>query len=670
MNDLRIPDKRFRPEIEGIRALAALLVAIYHIWINSVSGGVDVFFIVSGYLITTSLVSKITRDGTIRFFDYLFGLFRRLLPLALIVIFFTTVMSIYLLPKSRWGETIPEIFASIFYYQNWQLANNAIDYLAQNNSASPLQHFWALSLQGQFYITWPLLILIVFFVSKRLLKTPIRKTLLVSLSFVFIISLGYSMYITSNNQSWAYFDSFARVWEFSLGGILALVIPYLKFNRMVHLIIGWMGVAVISLTGVMIPVSNTFPGFAALIPTTAVILVLVSAENNHKFSVHHLLGTRPFLFFGSISYAFYLWHWPILIFYYTHFNVDSVPFVDGLYIILIAFVLSFISSRIIESPIRKVSVQTAKLRLTTILLLFLIPVIAMSTAWNMYFTQSTTASTTEDSIKTVSTRLAKNSDTTSSNNELIPSLLKAPEDLSKVYDRSECYTKMTETEVKTCSVGETENPSYTIALIGGSHSGHWYTPLMEIAKNLNLQIDLYIKDACRFSTKDFDGVLSESCMTWNQNVVEPLIESNPDLVFTTASVSKGETIPQGYLEMWEKLEGNTHVFAVRDNPYMPEDIPQCIEEKGIEECSTDRDKVLADTKPWENTEDVPNNVTFADLSDYYCDDDTCYPVLNNIIVYRDSHHFSATFAKTLAPPLQEHIEITLDKIDTKNSLDS
>lgn len=143
MKDLAVPEKKFRPELEGVRALAALLVAIYHIWLGSVSGGVDVFFIVSGYLITTSLLNRFERDGKIKIFEYILGLLRRLLPLALTVILFIILVSIFILPQSQWFQTIPHVFSSMFYYQNWQLANEAVDYLAQNNEASPFQHFLA-----------------------------------------------------------------------------------------------------------------------------------------------------------------------------------------------------------------------------------------------------------------------------------------------------------------------------------------------------------------------------------------------------------------------------------------------------------------------------------------------------------------------------------------------
>ncbi|WP_163539690.1 acyltransferase family protein [Gracilibacillus sp. YIM 98692] len=666
MTDLKAPEKRFRPEIEGVRVLAAFLVAIYHIWLGSVSGGVDVFFIVSGYLITTSLLSKMIKEGKVNIFEYLLGLMRRLLPLALTVSFFVTIGAIYILPQSRWSDTIPEIFASIFYYQNWQLAFNAVDYLAQNNAASPFQHFWALSLQGQFYVTWPIVIFIAYLIARKILKTPVRKTLLAILSIIFIASLSYSIYITTVNQPWAYFDSFARVWEFSLGGILALLIPYLSWKKSVNLIVGWLGFAIISLTGIILPVTDVFPGYAALLPTFGVILVIVSAENASKYGVQRFLGSKPLLYLGSMSYAFYLWHWPLLIFYLSYFGVEQASFIGGVAIILTALVLSFASTKMLETPVRKISVKQSKVRLATVLVCFLLPVVAVGTSWNIHVKETLAEINEEtDAEEELDAPSIHDHIGEAPSGELTPPLLQAPGDLAEFYDDKECYSSTTDPEAKICYRGNTDNPDYTVALVGGSHSGHWYPPLKELSESLNFEIELYNKDACRFSTNDFDGKLSESCMEWNDNILEPMLENPPDLIFTTASVAGGSTVPSGYIGMWEKLEGITEVLAVRDNPRMPEKVPQCIEEKGFEECTVKRKYVLSEEIPWEKTENIPDNVTFADLSDYFCDEEACYPVIGDVIVYRDQHHLTATYARTLAEPLREYFLEAFEKIDQK-----
>nr|WP_316046807.1 acyltransferase [Planococcus glaciei] len=360
------------------------MVAVYHIWIGSVSGGVDVFFIVSGYLITTSLLSRMERDGKINFIENLLNLAKRLVPLSFTVLLVTALLAIWLLPQTIWKQTISELFSSMFYFQNWQLATSAVDYLGQNNEASPLQHFWAMSIQGQFYITWPFIITAVYLLAKKVLKTPVRKTLLAVLVAIFAVSLSYSVYMTDANQPWAYFDTFARAWEFSLGGILALLIPYLTFNKTVSFVMGWLGLAVICFTGMVLPVSTVFPGYAALLPTFGVIFVIVSAENSSRFGVKRLLSSKPLMYFGSISYGFYLWHWPLLVFYYAYFKTDTVTLWAGLAILALSFVLSVFSIKKIEAPVRELNVRQSKRRVAKVLVAIALPVIVVGTSWNLY----------------------------------------------------------------------------------------------------------------------------------------------------------------------------------------------------------------------------------------------------------------------------------------------
>ncbi|SOB99020.1 peptidoglycan/LPS O-acetylase OafA/YrhL [Ureibacillus xyleni] len=652
MRDLNAPTKKFRPEIEGIRAVAAILVAVYHIWLGKVSGGVDVFFIVSGFLITTSLLAKIEREGHINLFEYLLGLVKRLIPLAFTVLTVTSLLSILIMPKVQWEQIISEVIASGLYYENWQLAFNSVDYLEQNNEASPLQHFWALSLQGQFYITWPLIIILSFFIARKLFKTPERKTLLATLSILFTLSISYSIYKTIVNQPWAYFDTFARVWEFSLGGIVAIIITLIPLKSVYSALIGWVGLGIICLTGVLLPVSTVFPGYAALLPTIGVILIILAAENGHRFGVEKLLGSKPLLFMGSISYGFYLWHWPLLIFYLTYFKKETVSLSAGLVILSLTFILSYVSTKVLEAPVRKLNVKYSKVKLVSIATSFALPVTFVVFLWGTQLTEEKSIYNLEDypGANALAVQMTVKPDI-----EPIPSMLEIKENLPEFYSVEDCVTRSGERVTK-CSFGETKKPEHTIALVGGSHSGHWFPALMGFAEELKMQIDVYNHDGCRFSNDDFNGTLTEACMKWNELVIQEIIKNPPDLVFTTANLNKNDTIPIGYIQQWEKLEGVTKVFAVRDNPRMSENVPLCLErEKDNIDCSLPRDEALSSVLPWENTKEIPSNVFFADMSDYFCDDETCYSVIGNIIVYRDAHHITAEYARTLSPFLKEHI---------------
>ena len=663
-NDLRVPEKKFRPEIEGVRAVAAMLVAVYHIWLGSVSGGVDVFFIVSGYLITTSLLSRIVKYGRINLLEYLLGLARRLFPIAFFVILSVSLLSIIIMPLSQWDQIINEVFSSAFYFQNWQLATSAVDYLAQNNNASPFQHFWALSIQGQFYVTWPLVIFLSYILASKVLKTPVRKTLLGVLVAIFILSISYSVYITSVNQPWAYFDTFARAWEFSLGGMLALLLPYLNIPKKLGSVLGWFGLAVICLTGIVLPVSSMFPGYAALLPISGVMMVIIAAEKGHGFGVEKLLGSKPFLYFGSISYGFYLWHWPLLIFYYTYFGTETVPFHWGLGILVVTFILAVFSVKVIETPIRTINIKQSKPKLAVILVTLMTPVLVVYFSWGVYADQEQAELNDSYNVQEYPGAMAIHEGVDAPEGvEPISNLPDADSHLPDFYSDEDCYTDYDEWGVSHCSYGQTDNPEYTIAVVGGSHTGHWFPALDEISDELNMQIDIYNKDGCRFTTGDFDGGMNESCLDWNEKVIEPLMENPPDMIFGTATLNNWEKVPEGYIEQWEKFEGVTEVFAIRDNPRMNERIPECLETKSEEECSVSREQGLPDTPPWEVTQGIPDNVTFADLSKYFCDDDTCHSVVGNVMVYRDVHHLSNLYSYTLAEPLKKPLKEALENLD-------
>src|SRR5699024_3188819 len=344
--------KQYRPEIEGLRFVAALLVAIYHIWMMRVSGGVDVFFVVSGFLITTSLLSKYARDGYIQFFNFIGGLLKRLLPQAVTVLIFVTIMSYFILPEVRHIDTIKEIFASLFYYENWQLAITGTDYLDQNNAKSPVQHFWAMSIQGQFYLIWFLGVSATVFIYSKT-KFEIKNVLLAILLVLFVVSLSYSVFLTEVNQPWAYFATRTRVWEFAVGSILMMFIFKAKLPDILSMVLGWIGLIGLTITGLIMDVGASFPSYIALWPVTAAVLVMLAGQNPTSFGVEKFLGSKPMVYLGGLSYGLYLWHWPLLSFYYVIFGTYDVSLIHGIIIILLSLFLSYLTTNLVEKPLNK-----------------------------------------------------------------------------------------------------------------------------------------------------------------------------------------------------------------------------------------------------------------------------------------------------------------------------
>ena len=664
-----MPEKRYRSEIEGLRTVATLLVAMYHIWFDRVSGGIDVFFVLSGFLITTTLLNRIEKTGKLNFGIHILNTAKRLFPLAYIVIFVTAVSSLYILPEVQWDSLVAHIYASIGYFENWRLSLDAVDYLAREEPASPFQHYWSLSVQGQFYVVWPFIIFFAYFLARKIFKTPIRKTVLAVLVLVFVASISYSIYKTNVNQPWAYFDSFARAWEFSIGGMFALLLPYLKFNKNLHLLFGWLGLVIICLTGIVLPVSDVFPGYAAALPITGALMVLVASENHHPLGVDRLLSLKIFTFLGGLTYGFYLWHWPLLIFYKTYMQTNTVPFLHGLFIIIGTFILSFITTKLVENPIRSMKIQEKKKKLIVMLSLLLFIMLSLNISIQTYLKTLTSQTENYVEVNYPGAMAMQAGFVLKENIEPIPATIDIKSDLPDFYQTKECFS-YNEVTGKTCSYGVTENPKYTVALVGGSHAGHWFPALVEIAEELNFRLDIYEMDACRFSGDDFGGILTETCLDWNSIVIEKLRENPPDFVFTNANLNNKDHVPIGFIQQWEKLDGYTHIFALRDNPRMDLDVPTCVGQSNdysYEECSVARSEKLSTVLPWDNTEGIPSNVYFADLSDYFCDETTCEPVIGNVVVFRDKHHLTATFSKTLAVPLKEQLQAGFKWLDQQRT---
>ncbi|WP_306370448.1 acyltransferase, partial [Nocardiopsis sp. CC223A] len=303
-----------RPGIEGLRAVAVLLVAAYHIWLGRVSGGVDVFLMLTGLLVTASLLRAATGPG-IRYGAFLARLAARLLPTAALVVLVTLAGTWLFLPQSQWREAPGGAVAALLGHTNWHLALDSVDYLARTGVPDPFQHFWSLSVQWQFYLLWPALIAGAVLLARRAGRDP-RRPLFWALAAVFALSLAYSVAVTHTNQPWAYFDTGARLWELALGGLVALLLPGLRPGRTARLLLGWGGLAALVLCGALLQVSTAFPGFAALWPTLAAAAVIAAgAPAGGAVGVDRLLSSRPLRYLGSISYALYLWHWPVLVFY-------------------------------------------------------------------------------------------------------------------------------------------------------------------------------------------------------------------------------------------------------------------------------------------------------------------------------------------------------------------
>ncbi|KAA0957879.1 acyltransferase [Planococcus sp. ANT_H30] len=662
--------RRIRPELEGLRTIAAILVAIYHIWFNRVSGGVDVFFVVSGFLITTSLLSMYRKNGKVLYFSYIVKLMKRLLPTAWLISITTLIAGLYILPVFTKQQTLNEFLASAFYFQNWRLAIDSVDYLAQNNSASPFQHFWALSIQFQFYLVW----LLLFFVAITLLRlfssNHIKRMLIIVISVVAIASFGYSVYLTIVNQPVAYYHTFTRVWEFGVGGILALTIHKIVISSRLSWVLGWMGLIGLISCGIVLQVSQLFPGYAALWPVLSAVLIIVAGNYSTHFSAFRLLSWKPLVKFGSISYAFYLWHWPLLIFYYALFEVETVSLIGGLLIMTVAAIFAYVTIYGFEVPVRNIQLSLWK---TASIIFVFSGAIWLST---FIYQESSLALPVADS-ETLSERIndhpgaavyledGRLTPLAEFDEPFIPRLEVAEQDRSVIYEER-CMVGKVTTAAKVCEYGELIDYDYTIALVGGSHSAHWQPMLEELAKTHNLKIVTYLKSSCRFTEEDVPG--SPECAEWFTNVKTKIAKDTPDLIFTVGNVGSQQEefdeVSDGFIEAWKYFEKqDIPLFLVRDTPWYKQHVLTCLSQNADEpeQCKAKQEEIVRDVNPITQADYMPETATTIDLTDYFCDGEYCHYVVGNVITHFDANHLTATFSRSFAPVFEKPILEALEK---------
>ena len=649
--------KRYRPEIEGLRIIAALLVAVYHIWFSRVSGGVDVFFVVSGFLVSASLLSRYNREGTVRFGPFALGLLKRLLPNALIVLLVVAVAGFFFLPEVRHYATLRELFASLFYYENWQLAVTGTDYLDQGNAKSPVQHFWAMSIQGQFYIVLFLVVALAVVLTRRT-AWRIRPLLVAILATLLVISFAFSVYLTQVDQPWAYFDTRTRVWEFAIGGLLCLFISRVELVRPVSLVLGWMGLTVLISTALVLDVGSSFPGYFALLPVGAAVMILLAGQNPTPLGVEKFLGWRPMVFLGGYSYGLYLWHWPLLSFYYVIFGTKDVAFLHGALIILVAFGLSFLSTTLVERPAgASVSRHGLGLKGFRPIITLFVAVLMVLLAWTAYGRMKSAEQDGKVGSPDYPGAVAMQDGYPAPPElEPIPSLADVKDDKAQPYIDG-CHQRQGSSEVLICEYGQLDDYLYTVAIVGGSKAAHWLPSLRSFAVEERIRVLNVSKSGCLLSLGE---ARDADCTEWNDNVVDEVSAESPDLLVALADSSYPgvDVVPPGFLEQFALIrERNVPILAIRDTPTMPQDVPECLNAARHQngECDADRDAALRSPSSWERLESPPMGVEYVDYSDFFCNEDSCPAVIGNVVVYIDSNHMSATFSKSFGPIIRDDV---------------
>ncbi|WP_342388741.1 acyltransferase family protein [Salinicoccus bachuensis] len=647
-------ERKFRPEIEGLRIIAALLVAVYHIWLGRISGGVDVFFVISGFLITTSIISGYNRTGNFKFFPYITNLVKRLLPSVIVVLLMIILLSTFLLPRSIIDKTFKEFIASLLYYQNWQLAFSNTDYLDREQMSTPLEHFWAMSIQGQFYLVWFIVFTLVFIILKRKIEWNGKRLINTVLGFIFLASLSYSIYLTDINQPWAYFDVSTRVWEFSLGGLLAVNLSRISLPSLLGDIIGWLGLVGLFLTGIIFDVSTMFPGYIALWPMLCAVFILVSGNMETKFGVKNFLGNRWMRKAGGMAFGLYLWHWVLLSFYQYH-NEGTPTLFAGAIIILLSFVLSWVVTVFVERPIR---IMPTGVRPLGLIVVGVVMNFALLFSLYYYYSSGTSDIDGEYITEDYPGAVAIKEDLDLEAHEPIPSFSQVQDDLADVYE-DELVQSRNGSSLKIGEYGVTENHDYTVALVGSSYSAHYLGALQQFSEEMDIKILTLLQVGSWFSADHEPGPKKE----WNDNAMAYLDENKQkiDLVIASADIGslKYPKPPEGMVEQLNKIGDDIGlpVMAIRGNRRFGFNIPEYLDQYGYEAT---KEKMLtleplSDTPPWDRVEYKSPKIHYVDYNEYFKVDGEYEPIIGNILIYFDGGHINNTYSQSLGPILKDDV---------------
>ena len=677
---LGTPARGFRTDIQALRAVAVGIVVVFHVWPGALPGGyvgVDVFFVISGFLITGHLLGEVARTGTVSLAAFWGRRIRRLLPAAFVVLAACLAITFIALPSTRWEQTFIEIAASALYAENWLLAGNSIDYLAASNLPTLVQHFWSLSTEEQFYIAWPLLILAglaLARLARRITRVDHRIVTAVVLGIIFVASLAFSISFTRESPSEAYFSTFTRAWEFAAGGLLAALPVALSSGLTgviaTHLrsIAGWVGLGAIAVAAVRFSGETEFPGSRALFPVLGAAAVIWAGSASTGWGPAALSRFAPLQFLGGVSYSLYLWHWPIIVTAGIVFTTDR-GIVDGLAVVALATVLAWLTRRFVEDPVRFQSFWKKRKRyafafaaasMAVIVGVAGISVATMRSSQAAQIAALDTQLNSPDPSSCIGASAAANQPRCSDAFAVPVSIdpLFAQGDTPQI----ECTASLYSAKIRSCDFGDTSRPSGRVALVGDSHAGAILAPLDRIGSERNLEISTYIKQGCAgldpVPVASRDSVrLATFCADWSENVIDTIVADDEidTVVVTYASNARAYYRDMNSTRVVATLtrltDAGKNVLFVLDAPSTGgRKIPTCLAESGRTlDCASPRPEVTKSSQRDAELVEGLSGVSTIALEDFMCNDATCFPVVGGVIAYFDADHLTNSFARTLEP---------------------
>ncbi|CAN5232579.1 acyltransferase family protein [soil metagenome] len=653
-----------RRDIQGLRAIAVGAFVLYHLrpeWLPGGFVGVDVFFVISGYLITGSLAAEAATTGRIALTRFWGRRIRSLMPAATVVLIAVAVGALVLLPVSQRVEIIVQLAASALSGQNWVLATESVSYLQATQLPSPLQHFWSLSVEEQFYIVWPVLLLVVLWIGARMRKPPaaaLRWLVLVLAA----ASLAYSVIASLLTPELAYFSTFTRALELLVGAALALWLPLLPVSRTASRIAVVAGLVAVAASLALIDSSASFPGWVALAPTLATAAILWGGLGAGPFMPLSALSLRPFVFVGDISYSLYLWHWPVIVFAATALETDRLTLLQATVVVAVSVVVAWLSRRFVEQRFVRPRPGAAPQRAAFALAGILLATTAAAGAVLYADLVRVSAQTAQDAADHPGARILEpgfDGRAPDPSARPIPDLLTLTTTIEPQLS-VDCMATFPQTGITSCEAGDPHG-ARTVLLVGDSHIGQWLPAFDELARHDGWRVVLAAKQSCPLVTppSEYAGELVYSeCEVWNGALRPYIRKLDPDLVVTGADSYPGDdahnaALEAGMARQYEYIESlGIPLVAIGETPRFDGfSAPDCLSARGADLATCSREMNASRSSSESHISAAASlapGTTVLDFDDVICPAGACYAAIGNVISYRDDNHFTDPFARSLA----------------------
>jgi peptidoglycan/LPS O-acetylase OafA/YrhL len=601
---------------------------------------------------------------------------RRILPAALTVLLACVIGTVVLVPPSHWEQFLGEVRASTAYVQNWQLASDAVDYLGASNATSPVQHFWSLSAEEQFYLVWPVLLL-----AAAVAARGRRSALAVAMGTITVASLAYSIHETAVNPAAAYFVTPTRAWEFGAGGLLALARTSDGVAAPLRAVVSWAGLAAIGLTAALYSETTPFPGYAALLPALGTLAVIWAGAPALRWAPTPALSLPPVQAIGDVSYSIYLWHLPLIVLAPFALGGDAPDRIATLMLILIA---AFLTKLLVEDPVRHGRLLARRDPRWTF------AAVAAATAFVLGVTGNASselkAQLAREQIATDAALAnrptcfgasARDPRHPCVNPKLRLSVAPTPL-AARDRPNAPCELQPTRGLIQECLFGvPRRRASGVIALIGDSHASHWRAALAVVAKARNWHGVSIARSGCPLTAarKDLRSDQDEvGCVRWNRQVLAWL-RSHPEVSAVFVSQITGSnwhspsgnqfaTAAAGYARAWRAAPRSVkRIVVIRDTPASATETHACVERAMARErpagpaCALPRrDALIPDPAAVAATRRGVSRARLVDLTRFICGRTQCFPVVGGALVYKDQHHLTSVFATTLGPYLLRAVD--------------